>query len=90
MDHAIFHCDNAYKIPNMRVTGFVCKTNTPSNTAFRGFGGPQGMMMAEQWISDVAGVLGISPAKVGLMKWISMQLKCGLSDEFGFPSYLKL
>jgi len=68
MDHAIFHCDNAYKIPNMRVTGFVCKTNTPSNTAFRGFGGPQGMMMAEQWISDVAGVLGISPAKVGLMK----------------------
>ena len=90
MDRAILHCDNAYKIPNLRVTGFVCKTNTPSNTAFRGFGGPQGMMMAEQWISDVAGVLGISPAKVGFMQYMILQLKCHLNDEFGLPSNLKL
>ncbi|WAR00721.1 XDH-like protein [Mya arenaria] len=48
MDRALFHSDNAYKIPNMKVTGYVCKTNTPSNTAFRGFGGPQGMMMIRE------------------------------------------
>ena len=64
LDRGLFHCDNCYKIPNLRCTGYVCKTNTPSNTAFRGFGGPQGMMFAEQYITDVAVTLGISPVKV--------------------------
>ena len=41
MERAIFHSDNCYLIPNIRVRGYVCKTNIPSNTAFRGFGGPQ-------------------------------------------------
>lgn len=41
MDRALLHADAAYKIPNMRVVGFVCKTNIASNTAYRGFGGPQ-------------------------------------------------
>ena len=41
MDRALFHSENCYKIPNMKVTGHVCRTNLPSNTAFRGFGGPQ-------------------------------------------------
>ena len=41
MDRALFHMDNAYLIPNIRGVGRVCKTNLPTNTAFRGFGGPQ-------------------------------------------------
>lgn len=53
------HADNVYKIPNVRITGKICKTNLASNTAFRGFGGPQGMFITEQWISHIAGFLGI-------------------------------
>ena len=47
MERAVFHSDNCYLIPNIRLRGYVCKTNIPSNTAFRGFGGPQvcGMCM---------------------------------------------
>ena len=41
MDRALMHADNCYRAPNFRVKGFVCRTNTASNTAFRGFGGPQ-------------------------------------------------
>ena len=41
MDRALLHCDSCYRIPNLRVQGFVCKTNIASNTAYRGFGGPQ-------------------------------------------------
>lgn len=53
----MFHFENAYSIPNVRVEGWVCKTNLPSNTAFRGFGGPQGMLAGEHIIRDVARVL---------------------------------
>ena len=41
MERAVFHAENCYLIPNIRVLGYMCKTNLPSNTAFRGFGGPQ-------------------------------------------------
>lgn len=41
MDRALLHSDGAYKIPHVRAVGHICKTNTASNTAFRGFGGPQ-------------------------------------------------
>ena len=41
MDRALLHSDGCYKIPHVRAVGHVCKTNTASNTAFRGFGGPQ-------------------------------------------------
>ena len=47
---AMFHATNSYKVKGpIRVKGYVCKTNLPSNTAFRGFGGPQGMIMTENW-----------------------------------------
>lgn len=62
MDRALFHSDATYKIPNIRVSGRLCKTNIPSNTAFRGFGGPQGMFIAENWIEHIAKTLDI-PAK---------------------------
>lgn len=42
MERAVFHIDNSYNIPNIDCHGWVCRTNLPSNTAFRGFGGPQG------------------------------------------------
>jgi len=63
-DRAVFHCDNAYFLPNVRITSHRCKTNTVSNTAFRGFGGPQGMFAAEGVIAAIARRLGIDPLDV--------------------------
>ena len=54
MDRALFHIDNVYKWPALRCIGRTCKTNLPSNTAFRGFGGPQGMMFTEMIIERIA------------------------------------
>ncbi|KAK6306886.1 hypothetical protein J4Q44_G00220340 [Coregonus suidteri] len=54
MERALFHMENSYSIANIRGRGYMCKTHLPSNTAFRGFGGPQGMLIAESWMSDVA------------------------------------
>ena len=51
LDRALFHADNGYFLPHVRLTGRVAKTNLPSNTAFRGFGGPQGMVVIEDLIS---------------------------------------
>ncbi|KAK3741267.1 hypothetical protein QZH41_002952 [Actinostola sp. cb2023] len=64
MERGVFHSDNCYRIPNVNVVGRCCKTNIPSNTAFRGFGGPQGMMFVESWINDVAQICGISQRRV--------------------------
>uniref|UniRef100_A0A4W6FTL7 Xanthine dehydrogenase n=1 Tax=Lates calcarifer TaxID=8187 RepID=A0A4W6FTL7_LATCA len=58
MERALFHMENSYNVANVRGQGFLCRTNLPSNTAFRGFGGPQGMMISESWITDVAQSLG--------------------------------
>ncbi|XP_037618622.1 xanthine dehydrogenase/oxidase isoform X2 [Sebastes umbrosus] len=58
MERALFHMENSYSVANVRGRGFLCRTNLPSNTAFRGFGGPQGMMVAESWMTDVAQSLG--------------------------------
>lgn len=58
MDRALLHSDSVYRIPNLRVNGKVCKTNMPSNTAFRGFGGPQGVLLAEMWMERVAAHVG--------------------------------
>lgn len=60
-DRALFHLDNAYFIPNVRFRGRVCKTNTTSHTAFRGFGGPQGMLVIEEIMARVAEELGLPP-----------------------------
>lgn len=57
LERAIFHVQNAYNIPNVRFEGWVCKTNSVSNTAFRGFGSPQSIMVAENVVRDVARAL---------------------------------
>ncbi|MCA9605465.1 MAG: molybdopterin-dependent oxidoreductase, partial [Myxococcales bacterium] len=61
LHRALFHADNAYYVPHMRVEGRVCKTNACSHTAFRGFGGPQGMVMIEDALDRVARSLGLPP-----------------------------
>jgi xanthine dehydrogenase large subunit len=61
VDRALFHADNCYFIPDVRIAGYPCKTHTQSNTAFRGFGGPQGMLAIEHVIDEVARTLGKDP-----------------------------
>ena len=63
-DRALFHADNAYWYPAVRVRSEPLYTNTVSNTAFRGFGGPQGMMAAERWVEDIAYALGKDPLDI--------------------------
>lgn len=63
VDRAMSHADGVYKIPNVFVRGRICKTNTVSNTAFRGFGGPQGMFIAECYMEEVADHLGMPVEK---------------------------
>ena len=55
---ALTHVDNAYWIPHIRAVGYACKTNKQSNTAFRGFGGPQGVVVMEDAIDRIARYLG--------------------------------
>jgi len=64
VDRAMFHCDNAYYLPAVTIDGLRCKTNTVSNTAFRGFGGPQGMIAMETVIDEVAFALGKDPLAI--------------------------
>ncbi|MDC0770713.1 xanthine dehydrogenase molybdopterin binding subunit [Streptomyces sp. HD] len=61
---ALCHIDNTYWIPNARVAGRIAKTNTVSNTAFRGFGGPQGMLVIEDILGRVAPKLGLDPMEL--------------------------
>lgn len=63
-DRAMFHLDNAYFLENIRVLSHRCKTNTVSNTAFRGFGGPQGMFAIEYVIEDIARRLHTDPLQI--------------------------
>jgi len=64
VDRAMFHCDNAYYLPAVSIEGLRCKSNTVSNTAFRGFGGPQGMITMETVIDEIAYATGLDPLDV--------------------------
>jgi len=59
VERSLSHIDGVYSIPNIHVRGRVAKTNTVSNTAFRGFGGPQGLFIAETYIEEISDHLGI-------------------------------
>ena len=63
-DRALFHADNAYFYPDVRLVSHPMKTNTVSNTAFRGFGGPQGVVAAERMIEEIAYALNLDPLEV--------------------------
>ncbi|MEM9019131.1 MAG: xanthine dehydrogenase molybdopterin binding subunit [Planctomycetota bacterium] len=58
MERTMLHADNAYYIPDVRIIGKIAKTNLPPNTAFRGFGGPQGVVAIETILQDIAQKLG--------------------------------
>ncbi len=63
-DRAIFHTDNAYFLGDVEIASYRCKTNTQSHTAFRGFGGPQGVIVIEAILGDIARRLGLDPLDV--------------------------
>jgi xanthine dehydrogenase large subunit len=63
-DRAMFHADNAYFLPAVEIISHRCRTNTVSNTAFRGFGGPQGMIAIERVMDAVAAAVGRDPLAV--------------------------
>ena len=63
-ERALLHIDNAYFLENLLVENYLCKTNTASNTAFRGFGGNQGMMAIENIIDHIANSLKKDPAEI--------------------------
>ena len=64
VDRAMFHSDNAYYLGDATINGHRCKTNLASNTAYRGFGGPQGMVAIEEIMDAVARELGKDPLEV--------------------------
>ncbi len=64
VDRAMFHCDNCYYLPEVTIDGLRCKTHQVSNTAFRGFGGPQGMIAMESVIDEIAFALGKDPLEI--------------------------
>ena len=63
-DRAIFHADNAYFLQDVEIASYRLKTNTQSHTAFRGFGGPQGVIVIENILGDIARTLALDPLEV--------------------------
>jgi xanthine dehydrogenase large subunit len=63
-ERTLFHATNSYFVPNVKSTVYMCKTNLPPNTAFRGFGGPQGMFVIESAIAHAAYELGLPARKI--------------------------
>jgi xanthine dehydrogenase large subunit len=73
-DRAIFHADNAYFLEDVAIASYRCKTHTQSHTAFRGFGGPQGVIVIERILSDIAARLGLDPLDVRLRNLYSDEI----------------
>jgi xanthine dehydrogenase large subunit len=78
---ALCHVDNAYWLPNVRVNGRIAKTNKTSNTAFRGFGGPQGMLVLEDILGRCAPLLGVDPVELRRRNFY----RDGQSTPYGQP-----
>ena len=64
LERTLFHCTNSYFIPNVKATAYSCRTHLPPNTAFRGFGGPQGMFVIEAAIAKAAEILNLPAALI--------------------------
>src|SRR3954471_19519098 len=64
LERTLFHCTNSYYVPNVTATAYSCRTNLPPNTAFRGFGGPQGMFVIESAIAEAADKLGVERSEI--------------------------
>lgn len=81
LDRTLFHATNSYFIPNVKTTGISCKTNLPPNTAFRGFGGPQGKFVIEAAIYKAAENMGVDASEIKRKNL----LKDGDSFYYGQP-----
>lgn len=77
LERTLFHSTNAYFIPNVKVFAVSCRTNLPPNTAFRGFGGPQGMFVIESALARAAEVMGVPASR--------LQAKNLLREKDEFP-----
>jgi xanthine dehydrogenase large subunit len=64
LERTLFHCTGSYFVPHVRATAYCCRTNLPPNTAFRGFGGPQGMFVIEAALFKAAAAMGVNPAEL--------------------------
>lgn len=78
LERTLFHCTNSYYIPNVTATAYSCRTNLPPNTAFRGFGGPQGMFVIEAAIAKAAEELQIDKTTIQQKNLLQT------SDEFPY------
>ncbi len=78
LERTLFHCTNSYFIPNVKATCISCKTNLPPNTAFRGFGGPQGMFVIESAIFKAAEKMNIEASEIQSINLLSE------GDEFPY------
>ena len=74
-DRAIYHIDNAYFLPNIEINSYRCKTNTVSNTAFRGFGGPQGMFCIENIIENISQKLKLEASEIRKINFYKEKIK---------------
>lgn len=83
LERTLFHATNSYNIPHVKVTAHSCKTNLPPNTAFRGFGGPQGMFVIESAIDHAAKALQIDP------DYIQRKNMMDNGDEFPYGQIVK-
>lgn len=81
-DRAMFHTDNAYYLGDVEIRSYRCKTNLVSNTAFRGFGGPQGMVAIERIIDEIALTLGRDPLDVRIANYY------GINDRNTTPYHM--
>ncbi len=80
---AMMHADNAYQIDNIQISSNLCKTNTPSNTAFRGFGGPQGMIGIERIMDHISFYLNKNPVEIRKINFYQDYFK----NNFGTTPY---
>ena len=81
LTRAICHFDNAYWLPNVAMQGWLVRTNTQSNTAFRGFGGPQGALAIEVILDDIARTLGREPLDIRLANYYAESPQPGASGS---------
>lgn len=84
-DRAICHIDNAYYLDAVSLRSLRCKTNTVSNTAFRGFGGPQGMFFIETALDDIARYLGLDPLVVRQRNFYDTEQGPRSTTHYGMP-----
>ncbi|MFQ6547448.1 xanthine dehydrogenase molybdopterin binding subunit [Aestuariibius sp. 2305UL40-4] len=84
-DRAMLHADNAYLLPAARITSHRLKTNTQSATAFRGFGGPQGMVGIERVMDHAAHVLGVDPVELRRRNYYAERTEGGAAPRADAP-----